>query len=95
MTRVSGNSPAVAKDALVAFKNSVARSKKISHRILTGDLFVFANQNGLHNREKINLLSSDNSRSRWLLKTYAFESPTVAKRYADRWVGGIVGKVSD
>lgn len=95
LTGTSGGAPEEAKDALIAFKNAVSLVAKTRHRILTGDLLMFSNQRGLHNREKIDVQSEDASKSRWLLKTYTFRSAETAKTFQDKWVNGIYGRVSD
>jgi L-asparagine oxygenase len=95
LTGTSGNAPEIAKDALIAFKNAVSLVTKTRHRILTGDLLMFSNQQGLHNREKIDVQSEDASKSRWLLKTYTFSSAETAKVYQNKWVNGIYGRVGD
>jgi hypothetical protein len=94
-TTVAPDAPPAAKDALIALKNALTRAEKKRHRILEGDLFTFANQDGLHNREKIEVVDPERSRSRWLLKTYAFRDQAKADRHADRWLDGIVGRVGD
>lgn len=94
-TTVAPDAPPEAKDALIAVKNALTRADKKRHRILTGDLFTFANQDGLHNREKIEVIDPERSRSRWLLKTYAFRDETAAQRHSDRWVDGVKGLVGD
>lgn len=94
-TTVAADSPAEAKDALIALKNSLARAERTRHRIRTGDLFTFANQDGLHNRERIEVSDHDRARERWLLKTYAFRDEASADRFAGEWVGGVSGRVGD
>jgi L-asparagine oxygenase len=94
-TTVAPDAPPEAKDALIAVKNALTRAEKKRHRILTGDLFTFANQDGLHNREKIEVIDPERSRSRWLLKTYAFRDEAAAQRHSDRWIGGVKGLVGD
>jgi L-asparagine oxygenase len=67
MTCVAPEAPLEARDAFIAFKNAMTRSQcKRRHRILTGDLLTFANQDGLHNREKIDILNPESASSRWL-----------------------------
>lgn len=95
LTGTSTDAPVEAKDALIAFKNAVSLVAKTRHRILTGDLLMFSNQQGLHNREKIDVQSEESSKSRWLLKTYNFRSADIAKKFQDKWVDGIYGRVSD
>lgn len=93
ITTVAGDSPVAAKDALIALKNAIARAPKKRHRILTGDLFTFANQAGLHSREKIESHEPAGAPARWLLKTYAFADAQTADRLGGTWVDGIRGRV--
>ncbi|MFD4639757.1 TauD/TfdA family dioxygenase [Lentzea sp. NPDC058436] len=94
-TTVSRSAPTEAKDALLALKSALSRAERKRHRILEGDLFTFANQDGLHNRELIEVVDVERSRSRWLLKTYAFRDQAAADRHADRWIDGVPGLVGD
>lgn len=94
-TAVAPDAPTEAKDALIALKNALARAPRMRHRIRTGDLFTFANQDGLHNREQIEVTDPELARERWLLKTYAFADDRTADRYAHEWVDGIRGRVGD
>ncbi|MFE9449945.1 TauD/TfdA family dioxygenase [Streptomyces sp. NPDC006739] len=94
-TTVAPDAPGAAKDALIELKNALTRAEKKRHRILEGDLLVFANQNGLHSRELIEVNDPERSRSRWLLKTYAFRDRATADGFADRWVDGVAGRVGD
>lgn len=94
-TRVAPDAPTEAKDALIALKNALARAFKQRHRMQTGDLFTFANQGGLHNRELVEVVDPDRVRDRWLLKTYAFRDSETADRLTGAWVGGIRGRVGD
>jgi hypothetical protein len=94
-TMVAPGGPVEAKDALIAVKNALARAEKKRHRIRTGDLFTFANQDGLHNREKIDVTDPRQARDRWLLKTYAFRDRAAADIHAGDWVDGIPGLVGD
>lgn len=94
-TTVAPGSPDVAKDALIAVGNALLKAKRERHRILTGDLLVFANQDGLHNREKIEIADPNVARTRWLLKTYAFRNQAAAGRHAHRWMRGVPGLVAD
>ncbi|HEX6354469.1 TauD/TfdA family dioxygenase [Actinophytocola sp.] len=94
-TTVAPDAPAEAKDALIALKNALVRAEKVRHRIRTGDLFSFANQDGLHNREHLEINDPERARTRWLLKTYGFRDRAAADRYADRWIDGVPGRVGD
>jgi L-asparagine oxygenase len=94
-TTVAPTAPPEAKDALIALKNALVRVEKARHRILTGDLFTFANQDGLHSREHIDINDPERARTRWLLKTYGYRDQARADRYADRWLDGVPGRVGD
>jgi L-asparagine oxygenase len=94
-TTVTPDAPPEAKDALIALKNALVRVEKVRHRIRTGDLFTFANQEGLHSREHIEINDPERARTRWLLKTYGFRDQAAADRFADRWLDGVPGRVGD
>lgn len=94
-TTVAPGAPEAAKDALLALKNAIAKADRLRHRILTRDLLVLANQDGLHSREKIEVNDPVRARSRWLLKTYAFRDGAAADRHSDKWLGGVRGRVAD
>jgi L-asparagine oxygenase len=94
-TTVAPDSPPEAKDALIAMKSALVRAEKQRHRILTGDLFTFGNQDGLHSRDKIEVNDPERARSRWLLKTYAFRDQAAADRHAGAWLDGVPGRVGD
>jgi L-asparagine oxygenase len=95
LTTVAPDAPPEAKDALIALKNVLVRTPKARHRILDRDLFTFANQDGLHSREHIEINDPARARTRWLMKTYAFRDREAADRYADRWMDGVPGRVGD
>jgi len=94
-TTVAPEAPDEAKDALLSLKNALVRVDKARHRILTGDLFTFANQDGLHSREHLEINDPERARTRWLLKTYGFRDEAAAARHADRWLDGVPGRVGD
>lgn len=94
-TTVHPDAPPAAKDALIALKDALVRGEKVRHRILTGDLFTFANQDGLHSREHIEINDPERARTRWLMKTYAFRDQAAADRYRDEWLDGVPGRVGD
>lgn len=95
MTTVAPDAPPEAKDALIALMNAVTRADRVRHRMRTRDLLVFANQDGLHSREKVEITDPDSARTRWLLKTYAFRDEKTAEGHADRWLDGVRGLVAD
>ncbi|MFD0887017.1 hypothetical protein ACFQ08_20925 [Streptosporangium algeriense] len=93
-TAVSG-APDGAKDAIIAVKDALAKATKQRHRILTKDLFVLANQDGMHSREKIEIDDPVRAKTRWLLKTYAFRDDAAADVHTARWLDGVRGRVAD
>ncbi|KPW08643.1 taurine catabolism dioxygenase TauD, TfdA family protein [Pseudomonas amygdali] len=95
MTCVAEQAPVEARDAFIAFKSAMTRSHCKRHRILTGDLLTFANQDGLHNREKIDILNPESAASRWLLKTYAFKDLCTAESFQSYWSRNRAGCVID
>ncbi|MBJ6387311.1 TauD/TfdA family dioxygenase [Enterobacter cloacae] len=95
LTHVAPEAPNEAKDALIAFMQAMTKADKQRHRILQGDLLTFANQDGLHNREKIEIKDKENAARRWLLKTYAFRDRQTAEKYQEHWHNGIFGRVED
>lgn len=94
-TMAAPGGPVSAKDAIIALKNAIVRADKQRHRVRTADLFTFANQDGLHNREIPEVVDPERARGRWLLKTYAFRDAASARRFAGEWVGGVEGRVGD
>lgn len=94
-TTTASDAPVAAKDALLALGNAIAKAPRQRHRIQTRDLFIFANQDGLHNRELIEIHDKERARGRWLLKTYAFRDEASAASHADKWVAGVSGLVAD
>lgn len=94
-TTAAPDAPVAAKDALLALKNAIVRADKTRHRIRTGDLFTFANQDGLHSRDKMEINDAAAARRRWLLKTYAFRDEAAAERHSGRWLDGVRGRVGD
>ncbi|MFP1732079.1 TauD/TfdA family dioxygenase [Lonsdalea quercina] len=95
LTHVAPDAPTEAKDALIAFMQAMTKTEKQRHRILQGDLLAFANQDGLHNREKIEIHNNENAARRWLLKTYAFRDRNTAEQYKEYWSKGIFGQIND
>ncbi|TDB95654.1 taurine catabolism dioxygenase TauD, partial [Micromonospora fluostatini] len=94
-TRVNPGAPEAAKDALLALRDALVLAGKQRHRLRTGDLLLFANQAGLHSRDKMEINDAERARTRWLLKTYTFADDAAADRFADRWHGGVRGLISD
>ncbi|SIO96887.1 taurine catabolism dioxygenase TauD [Vibrio spartinae] len=95
LTNVSPDAPQIAKDAFIAFMQSLPKTTKFRHRILTGDLFCFANQDGLHSRERIDISDAEKAATRWLLKTYAFRNDETADKFSSYWKNNFRGLVDD
>lgn len=95
LTKPVPDAPKEAVEALLAFKDALTKSPKVRHRIEYGDLLVFANQYGLHNRERIEVHNPEDISKRWLLKIYAFKDPETADSYADYWANGVYGCALD
>ncbi|MDH2427999.1 TauD/TfdA family dioxygenase [Sphaerisporangium sp. TRM90804] len=94
-TTVAHGAPPEAKDALIAMKDAVVKATKQRHRLFDGDLLVFANQDGLHSRDRIEINDTARAATRWLLKTYAFRDHAAADRLDGRWLGGVRGRIAD
>ncbi|HEX8081785.1 MAG TPA: TauD/TfdA family dioxygenase [Jatrophihabitans sp.] len=94
-TTVTDGAPTEAKDALIALKDALVMADKKRHRMRVGDLLVFANQDGLHSRDLIEIIDRDRAATRWLLKTYAFRDSATADRYAAHWKDGVPGRIDD
>jgi L-asparagine oxygenase len=94
-TRVVPEAPEEAKDALFAMRDALALAPKTRFRMRTGDLMTFTNQDGLHNRDRIEVHDLEGTRQRWLLKTYAFRNAKAAARHTDKWVAGVPGRVAE
>jgi L-asparagine oxygenase len=88
-------SPEKAKEALIALKNAITRSDKVFVDIQDNDLFTFANLKGLHSRFKAEINSESESKNRWLLKTYNFESEESLKTFQDEYFENIPGLVQE
>ncbi len=94
-TTIMPDAPAEATRALLAFRDALVRSVKVRHRMLGGDLLTFANQDGLHSRDHMEITDPEVARRRWLLKTYAFRDAPTADQYSAWWTGGLRGRVGD
>jgi alpha-ketoglutarate-dependent taurine dioxygenase len=95
ITNVLPAAPVAARDALIAFKSALTLGEKQRHRLLTGDLLLIENQEGLHCREKMEVRRHDRTRTRWLQKTYLFRDKRTADAYADKWHGGVPGLIAE
>ena len=94
-TSVGKTNDPIVKDAFIAFIRALSRAEKQYHRLLKGDLFVFANQQGLHARTHMEINNPLEAKKRWLLKTYSFESMQTAKKFSNRYVIDKFGCVND
>jgi len=94
-TTTAPEAPDGAKDALIVLKDTIVRSAKQRHRILTKDLLVLANQDGLHSRDMVEINDPQGTRQRWLLKTYAFRDDRAAAVHDAVWLDGVRGRVGD
>jgi len=48
---------------LLKFKNAITKAKKERVQINIGDLFSFANQDSLHNREIVKMLNAEDAKN--------------------------------
>ncbi|BBV06828.1 TPA: taurine catabolism dioxygenase TauD [Providencia stuartii] len=87
------NAPIEAVKALVELKSAMTKAKKEHIAINTGDLFSFANQDSLHNREIIKINDPDNAEKRWLLKTYSFRDANEMNKYNSYFQDDLPGYV--
>lgn len=88
------NSPAHYR-AIWEFRDALSKAREQYHRIENRDLFLFANQDGLHSRQMIDIQHFDTTRFRWLLKTYTFRDDAAADANSAYWLDGIRGQVAD
>ncbi|MDF7674642.1 TauD/TfdA family dioxygenase [Acetobacteraceae bacterium ESL0709] len=95
LTKPLPTAPTEAYTALLEFKDGIVKSPKTRHCLRNGDLFVFPNQQGLHNRERIEINDSDEASRRWLLKTYSLKDAATRDSYAKYWADGVVGCALD
>lgn len=94
-TTFSPHAPEKAKEALIAFMSAVLRADVAYHRMFEGDLFIFANQEGLHNRKHMEIINPEIARKRWLLKTYTFQDQATAETFAPYFKQDSFGCVDD
>ncbi|KVE65944.1 TauD/TfdA family dioxygenase [Burkholderia vietnamiensis] len=80
-TTYAPGAPIDAIDALLSLKNAIVKANKERVQIRTGDLFSFANQDALHNRELIEVNDHEDALKRWLLKTYSFRDNESMHRF--------------
>ncbi|WP_230474832.1 TauD/TfdA family dioxygenase [Dyella monticola] len=82
-TTYAPSAPTCAIDALLSLKDAIVKANKERVQIRTGDLFSFANQDALHNRELIEINDPVGALERWLLKTYSFRDNAALTRFKD------------
>ncbi|PHM64864.1 taurine catabolism dioxygenase TauD, TfdA family protein [Xenorhabdus stockiae] len=70
--------------AILELKHAMSRSEKLRHMIKKGDLLIFGNQTGIHNREWIDVKNPEEGRKRWLLKTYSLDNEEKVQQYS-KW----------
>ncbi|WP_238714869.1 MULTISPECIES: TauD/TfdA family dioxygenase [Tenebrionibacter/Tenebrionicola group] len=92
-TTYTPEAPIEAIKALFDLKIAITKAKKSRVSINKGDLFSFANQDSLHNREIIQIKDSVSAEKRWLLKTYSFRSPEEMDKYYDYFDADLPGFV--
>lgn len=80
-TTFAHDAPQSAIKALLELKTAMTKAKKERVAINTGDLFSFANQDSLHNRDIVKVIDKDSAEKRWLLKTYSFRSEDAMNHY--------------
>lgn len=69
--------------ALLKLKDAMSRANKTRHQIKKGELLIFGNQTGIHNREWIDVINPEEGRKRWLLKTYSFSDQKKSAAYCE------------
>ncbi len=69
--------------ALLELKDAMSQSEKLRHMIKKGELLIFGNQTGIHNREWIDVTDLEQGHKRWLLKTYSFSDTSKVQEYAN------------
>ncbi len=69
--------------ALLKLKDAMSQAQKLRHQVKRGELMIFGNQTGIHNREWIDVINAEESRKRWLLKTYSFSDREKAEEYSE------------
>lgn len=70
-----------ATKALLELKHAMSKAAKLRHMVKKGEILIFGNQTGIHNREWIDVKDADEGRKRWLLKTYSFENVDKPSEY--------------
>lgn len=94
-TTVAEDAPIEAKDALIAIKEAIIKAHKQRVQLKNGDLLCMPNQDGLHNREIIEVNNPQEAKIRWLLKTYNFRDTRSLNRFANYYYENIPGLVRE
>lgn len=94
-TTYTKNAPIEAIEALLSLKNAIMVAQKDHIHIKMGDLFVFPNQAGLHNREIIEVADSEAARDRWILKTYNFSDQESMEKHLSSFYEELPGLVRE
>src|SRR5699024_3920695 len=94
-TTYAKTAPNEAKEALIALKDAIKKAQKDYIHIKTGELFVFPNQAGLHNRELIEIAKPQEAKARWLLKTYNFSDTKALERHHSYFHEDLPGLVKE
>lgn len=94
-TTYSPDAPIEAREALLTLKDAIMKAQKDHIQIRSGELFVFPNQAGLHNREIIEVADSQEAKDRWILKTYNFKDSETMKQHLSSFHEDVPGLVKE
>ncbi|PHM73819.1 TauD/TfdA family dioxygenase [Xenorhabdus kozodoii] len=94
-TTYLSDAPKEAIEALLELKIAITKAKKEHVSINSGDLFSFANQDSLHNREIIKIVDKNAMEKRWLLKTYSFRNEEYLNKHREYFHPEICGLVQE
>ena len=94
-TKPMENSSVEARDAFISLKDAITRSKKLTVKIQTGELFCFPNLDGLHSRELRIVRDEELAKERYLLKSYNFKDLPEATQFDNMYQKDILGLVVD
>lgn len=94
-TTYAQKAPNEAKEALIALKDAIMKAQKDFIHIKTGELFVFPNQAGLHNRELLEIADPKEAKDRWLLKTYNFSDTETLEKHLSFFHEDVPGLVKE
>lgn len=94
-TTYAPNAPIEAREALLSLKDAIMKAQKDHIQIKAGELFVFPNQAGLHNREIIEVADSQEAKDRWILKTYNFKNTETQEKHLSSFHEDLPGLVKE